>query len=479
MKNSFSNAVFLLSLLLTVMTCVSCSDEEKFTSSPSHPLTFSEDTLKFDTVFTTIGSSTQWLKVFNPNSDGVRLSNISLASGGKSGFYMNVDGQSGTNFSNVEIAHKDSIFIFVEVNVDPTDEDSPVLIEDSILFVHENGMKQYVNLIAYGQDVIIMDHVCFDTDTTLAASRPYLVYDSLVVAPGHTLTLSEGTSLYFHSRASLIVHGTLISNGSLERPVVMRGDRLDRMFDYLPYDRLDAQWGGVWLTKESTGNVINYTDIHSGSYGIRCEESGFDDYKLFMTNSTIHNVAGPGLCLNYCSTYVANSQISNANTYCVDIFGGYARFEQCTIAQFYPWKEHDGAVRFYNMRNDTIADLHQAAFYNCYVTGSHEDEIFGENVNSSNYGEVLFNYHFENSVLATVIAEDDTNFVSCTIDTLEHHADNFRTIDTDNYIYDFRLDTLSVARGKASDKFLTDYPTDRLGIQRQAGSVDAGCYQFQ
>ena len=478
MKNPRLTIRYFLSLLVAAMLFVACSDEETYTSSPASPLQFSEDTLKFDTVFTAIGSSTQWLKVFNPNTDGVRLATISLASGGRSGFYINVDGQSGNVFNNVEIAHKDSIFIFVEVNVDPTDDDSPVLIEDSIVFTHQSGARQYVQLRAYGQDVIILRQVCFDRDTTLAATRPFLIYDSLVVARGSTLTLSEGTNLYFHSKASLNVHGTLLSQGSLERPVMMRGDRLDRMFDYLPYDRLDSQWGGVWFAKESTGNVLDYTDIHSGSYGIYCEESSFDDYKLTMTNSIVHNVAGAGLSLNLCRVYVANSQISNANSYCIDMLGGYADFVHCTIAQFYPWKEYAGAVRLTNTRNDTITDLHRAAFYNCYITGAQEDEIYGQRAAESQFTDVEFNYHFENCVLATVIAEDDTNFVACTLDTLEHHADNFRTIDTDNYIYDFRLDSASVARSKASDRYLDSYPTDRYGVERKSGTVDAGCYQF-
>ena len=478
MKKTSNPFIYIASLMVALMFFVGCSDEESYTSSPASPLKFSEDTLKFDTVFTNIGSSTQWLKVFNPNSDGVRLNSISLASGGRSGFYINVDGQSGTAFTNVEIAHKDSIFVFVEVNVDPTNEDSPVLIEDSIVFTHQNGARQYVHLLAYGQDVIILDHICFENDTTLAATRPFLIYDSLVVASGCTLTLAEGTNLYFHAKASLLVHGSLHSEGSLEHPVVMRGDRLDRMFDYLPYDRLDAQWGGVWLAPESTDNIIDFTDIHSGSYGIYCNGTESEQRQLTLTNSTIHNVAGSGLSLNLCTAFVANCQISNANLYCIDILGGYADFVHCTIAQFYPWKQYGAALKLTNTRNDTIVDLHRAAFYNCYVTGGQEDEIYGEKASESQYTDVLFNYHFENCVLATVIAEDDTNFVACTLDTLEHHADNFHTIDTENYIYDFRLDSASVARSKASDSFLDRYPTDRNGVERKPGNVDAGCFQY-
>lgn len=478
MKKSLSYIRYAVLSLVVAMVFAACSDEESFTSSPAKQLQFSEDTISFDTVFTAMGSSTQWLKVFNPNSEGVRLSSVRLASGGESGFYINVDGQSGTEFRNVEIAHKDSIFIFVEVNVDPTDKDSPVLIEDSIVFTHQSGARQYVQLRAYGQDVIILKDVRFDTDTTLSATRPYLIYDSLVVASGCTLTLPEGANLYFHARTSLIVHGTLLSQGTLEHPIMLRGDRIDRMFDYLPYDRLDSQWGGVWLAPDSKDNVLEFTDIHSGAYGVYCDGKETDDRKLTMTNSTIHNVAGSGLRLNLCTAYVANSQISNASLYCVDILGGYADFVHCTIAQFYPWKEYAGAVMMTNTRNDTIVDLHRASFFNCYITGRQEDEIFGQRAADSEYAKVEFNYHFENCVLATVIADDDTNFVACTLDTLEHHADNFRTIDIENYIYDFRLDSLSVARGRASDGYLLDYPTDRYGVERKAGSVDAGCYQY-
>ena len=479
MKIKFLIKLFSVILITGLGTLTSCSDEETYTNSPNLSLVFSQDTLTFDTVFTDIGSSTQWLKVFNPNSDGVRISNIKLASEGKSGFYINVDGQSGLSFDNVDIAHKDSVFVFVEVKVDPTDNDSPVLIEDSIVFSFQNGVHQCVHLIAYGQDVIILDGIVVNNDTNLTSNRPYLIYDSLVVTEGCTLTLEEGTKLYFHSKTSLIVHGTLHSKGTLEKPVMMRGDRLDHMFDYLPYDRLDAQWGGVYISKTSNNNILDYTDIHSGSYGIYCDGTDEEQCKITLTNSIIHNVAGSGLRLTCCKAYVANSQISNAKSYCVDILGGTSEFIHCTIAQFYPWKQYEAAVLFSNTRNDSIVDLHNVSFHNCYITGAQEDEIYGKKAGESEFSDALFNYHFENCVLATVIDESDTNFISCTLDTLENHGDNFRMIDTENYIYDFRLDSASVARSKSSEQYIDLYPNDRSGIARQRGNIDAGCYQFQ
>lgn len=56
----------------------------------------------------------------------------------------------------------------------------------------------------------------------------------------------------------------------------MRGDRTDRMFDYLPYDRVSGQWQGIHLYSSSTQNSISYADIHSTMDGIVCDSAAFD-----------------------------------------------------------------------------------------------------------------------------------------------------------------------------------------------------------
>jgi len=476
--NSLLFAIFVIAAF-SVLSMTACSDDDSFTDSPYARLEFSDDTIMFDTVFTTIGSSTKWLKVFNNNSEGLHLASVSLASGGESGFKINVDGQSGITFPNISIRANDSIFIFVEVNVDPHDEDNPILIEDSIRFMLESGVTQYLYLRAYGQDVIIMRAQNITQDTSLSPQRPYLIYDSLCVSKDAVLTLTAGTRLYFHNNASLMVHGSLVCNGTLEAPVMMRGDRLDRMFSYLPYDRLDKQWGGVHLLEDSHDNVFNFTDIHSGSYGIKAEPSDFESYKLTIANSVLHNVRGTALQLNYCAAYVANSQISNAGEYCVNMTGGYADFVHCTIAQFYHYSQYVAALNFTNFRNDTIYPLYRAHFYNCYITGRMDDEIYGTRIDAEKYPEANFDYLFDHCAIKTVLDPEDQSFISCIADTLEKASDNFKNIDTDNFIYDFRLDTMSVARNAANDDFIEYYPTDRNGIFRRKGYVDAGCYQFE
>lgn len=125
----------LIIILMSVLGIAACTNEESFTVSSGACLEFSTDTVSFDTIFTSIGSSTQRMKVYNRNSKGIRISSAYLASGGTSGFRVNIDGQSGTTFSDVEIYNKDSIYVFVEVTVDPHDSDSPVLVEDSLISI--------------------------------------------------------------------------------------------------------------------------------------------------------------------------------------------------------------------------------------------------------------------------------------------------------------------------------------------------------
>ena len=137
----------LRSLLIVVFTglCLSsmvgCISDD-FTTSPSDILTFSSDTLSFDTVFTDLGTPTARLKVFNKAKKSVNISSIRFASS-ESAFSMNVDGQSGTSFSDVEIRGGDSIFIFIECYIPELDRNTPQLVEDKLQFI-TNGVTQDV-----------------------------------------------------------------------------------------------------------------------------------------------------------------------------------------------------------------------------------------------------------------------------------------------------------------------------------------------
>jgi len=510
-NHRFYGTFFGAMMVLFLGAAVSCSDDdEEFVDSPASNIYFSEDTVRFDTIFTDAGSATKKLIIYNPNNKGVRLSSVRLSSGGSSGFRVNLDGQYNTQFNDVEIFHEDSIFCFIEVTINPHDSDSPILITDSLLFTLSNGVTRRVQLEAYGQDVIRMRNVTIHTDTTLAPTRPIVVFDSLVVDSGATLTIAAGATLCFHKDAGLKVHGRLVCNGTLERPITMRGDRTDKLFPYLPYDRLDSQWEGISLYPESHENVFTFCDIHGGNYGIlapRQMDTNKDKKsdvqsttvidedtvpKYTITNSIIHNVATYAIYLQGTRANIFNSQISNAGYNCVTVIGGTTRFYHCTLAQFYPWDaDHGAALVFTNYVDKTVYPLSLIEFTNCIITGYADDEMFGSRKEDS---DALFNYRFINSLINTVITDEEAvDFPNCRFEPRQkelndmkederpvNRAKQFRLIDTEIYQYDFRLDTLSTARGLGDGNLTPEQCLyDLRGILRPKDQPDAGCYQWE
>jgi len=142
--------LLILSCLVGLMTFQAC-EEQTFDTSSSSKLDFSRDTIRFDTVFTSIGSATRSLKVYNTSEEWVRISDISLGNSDK--FRINVDGVSGTSFSNIDIPPSDSIWLFAEVTVDPDQplSESPFVITETMSF-ETNGQNQSIVIDAWGQN---------------------------------------------------------------------------------------------------------------------------------------------------------------------------------------------------------------------------------------------------------------------------------------------------------------------------------------
>ena len=91
-----------------------CFDDE-FTTSSEHTLTFSTDSVRFDTIFTEQGTATEIFKVYNRHEKSLLITSILLADAENSGFFINVDGTKGPDVYNIEVPARDSIFVFVEI----------------------------------------------------------------------------------------------------------------------------------------------------------------------------------------------------------------------------------------------------------------------------------------------------------------------------------------------------------------------------
>ena len=159
MKEIFAILCCSLCLMLAA-----CSDDDSFTTSPSNILTFSIDTVKMDTVFSTVPSSTHSFWVYNRSGDGIRCTTVRLANGNQTGFRVNVDGEylsptSGYQVHNVVIRDNDSIRVFVELTSPVNGGEGPQLLEDDLIFMLESGREQKVNLNAYTWDALLMKDV--------------------------------------------------------------------------------------------------------------------------------------------------------------------------------------------------------------------------------------------------------------------------------------------------------------------------------
>ncbi len=291
--------------------------------------------------------------------------------------------------------------------------------------------------------------------------------------------------LYFHPGTGLTVHGTLVAQGTLNAPVQLRGDRMGYMFSHQPYDRIPGQWGGVTFTTESYDNKLEYCDIHSGTFGLRCDSSATDREKLRLENSIVHNVSGDALYARSSKIFIGNSQITNAGGNCVTIFGGDNTFVHCTIANFYTFTGGRGvALSYSNVDGTSRLPLQAATFLNCLITGYSSDEIMG--TQSDRYKDDAFNFLFRNCLLDTPEVTDD-HIVNCLWDNDKDGHEVWRetnfspAFDLEQLIFTFVPGNRSQAVNRPDAEITaTYYPTDRNARDRLNGmGPDMGCYEAE
>ncbi len=248
-------AVLLVILCISV-GLVSCK-KDSFITSPDANLSVNTDTLKFDTVFVTAGSVTKSFKIINDNDQKILLSSVRLMGGISSVFKINVDGTPGPELDNIEIAANDSIYVFAQVNVDPSTSGLPFILSDSIE-LNYNGNKRFVQLQAWGQNAHFLRNTDITTNATWNNDLPYVILGYLHVAAGKQLLINNGCRIYVHADAPILVDGSLqVSGGSdSAHRVYFQGDRLDD-----PYRDYPASWPGIFFSASSQDNVFQYAVI--------------------------------------------------------------------------------------------------------------------------------------------------------------------------------------------------------------------------
>lgn len=414
--------ILLFSLILSALL-VSCSDDDKFLSDPSSILSFSVDSLAMDTVFVSTSTRTYDFWVYNRGDAGIRIREVRLDHPSKAGFRVNVDGNYVDSVAyDFEIRKGDSLRVFVELTAPDVQEDTPQRIEDFLIFALENGREQPMKLSAYSWKAIIYkDELVVNEDMVIDEQRPLVFMKGIVVNDGATLSLSNA-HLYFHDKAGIEVFGTLTADNTL-----FRGDRLDRMFPYLPYDRVSGQWKGIFIHPYSKDNVFQDCEVRSSCAGISCGSQS----SLTLLRCTIHNCKGPGLELNESSATIDNCRITNTLGDCLNVIGSLVYINHTTLAQFYPFSADRGVALRFDAASILVCD-------NTLVTGYEEDVIMGEGTNFS----------FTNCILRTIAPSDTEEFEHVIWESPKDEIQgekHFVTFDTENLIYNFTIKEISPA----------------------------------
>lgn len=462
MKNSF------LFLILSIFYLSSCLND-RLETSPDISLHFSTDSVVFDTIFSGIGSATRRFKVYNPSDKKIRISEIWLGKKDASKYRLNIDGLPVNELSNVEIAGKDSMYIFVELTIN-TNEDM-LLEQDSIIFL-TNGNQQDIKLLAWGQDVHFINAQIVATDTW-TNDKPYLIYNSMLIDTNQTLTLEAGTHLYFHRGSRLYVAGTLIINGTLEEPVVLEGDRLEHMYFDVP-----GQWNGIWLMNGSKHNNFNYAEIKNAIIGIQVDTlADLNIPTLTISNSKIEHHSYAGIYAQGTTIKAFNTLIADCGYYALALtIGGSYEFYHCTIANYWQntFRNSPSLVlnNYYEYEGQTIIrSIDKALFANSIIYGNKKTEL-GFDKNPSG----ILNYTFDHCLIkiSDDTQRDENNFINVIY--------NQDPLFVNSDIYNYELDTLSPAVDKADINYINSYPTnlsmDIKGFERLLNQkADIGAFE--
>lgn len=493
----------LLATTLLLLALTACRKEDKFTTSSSDKLEFSVDTLRFDTVFTELGSDTRYIRVYNRHNESIRISKIQITGNQQSKFNLNVDGIPGEEHEDVVIYPHDSIYVFVEVKINPDEplSSSPFFVYDSIRF-ETNGNVQHVTLEAFGQNANYIPNRWSKDSITLFSCgggevvwddpKPYVIY-GVVAFNDCTLTIPAGARIHVHGglsrtidptsmetviynsgRLFFLENGKLNVQGTAENPVIIEGDRLEEDFK-----NADGQWTGIIFGAGSNGHKIEHATIKNSLFGLYVDSTA----ELTMKNVQVYNTSGVGLFAYHSNVTAENCLFYNNGTHCVQLaYGGNYDFKYCTLANY----GTDAAAL--NMGNGICLDEFcsetrvyplESSLTNCIIYGSKRDEILMNDLSfTQGMNPLNFSYQFDHCIVKVdQLTDAETGFPDffshCTACLTPSSQDAlFADVNEDDY----QLDTLSVAEQKAIP--IPNILIDLAGENRDPVMPDLGCYEY-
>jgi len=462
------NLFLLVAFVLLLFSC----RKESFTTNAAAQLRTSVDSLHFDTVFTTAGSTSQYFKIVNDNNKGIHLSSVRLAGGAASPFKINVDGIVRPQVNNADVLANDSLYVYVTVSINPTAQNLPFVVRDSIE-IDYNGNKKWVQLDAFGQNAHFLRNRKITGTEVWNNDLPYVILGSLTVDTTATLIVNKGCKVYMHADAPFIVNGSLQVNGEKydSTRVVFSGDRLDD-----PYRTFPASYPGLIFTASSKNNAINYGIIKNAYQAVVVAGASASNPKLALNETIIDNAYDIGLLGLNTSINARNVLISNCGKNLFLAGGGVYDFKHCTVASFSnDYIQHKNPVfvltNYITQGNSVTANSLSASFTNCIFWGEQngfvKDEAFVDAKNLT--PSITFN-----KVLWRV--QNTPSFSGLAINGAINQNPLFDSVSTAERYYSFRLKNGSPAINAGIN---ANVPLDLDGKPRPVGAPDLGAYEKQ
>jgi hypothetical protein len=447
-------------VFLIVAGCLAC---DPLANPVSGRIEFSSDTVSFDTVFSGVGSATREFRAINRGKEPVLIDRIWLAGGEASPFRLNINGVPSTEADNLLLAQGDSLFVFVEVTVDPTGEDSPVAVIDSVVFMSGSYVSRVI-LEAWGQEIRLVEGDIYG-NVTWSEGRPYVIRGSLFIDTTAVLTMEPGTRVYFHYDAGMTVAGALRALGTAEKPVLMATDRIEKEYTDVP-----GRWKGLLFLDCSRGNRLQFTEVRNAAEAVRISGSeGSQPDVTFHGARLMHNSVA-SLVAHHADVSAVNSLFAHSGFSTVSLTGGGSgSFIHCTVMNRWEYGYRTEPAMFIGRGDGTLPDV---TVLNSVLSGTLNNEI----IIDADRAEAAGSFRADSSMIR--------------IDTLAadwFSSPLFRDVFTtgtlqfiDETAWDYRPDTLSPLLDIAGREEAVAWPYDIRQMPRPSGDgPDIGAFERQ
>lgn len=461
---------FVFTLLLVSALFTSGCRKDIFSTKGT--LSFSTDTLSFDTVFTSLPSTTKAFKIFNKEKRAIKISSIRLLElQSDASFRLNVDGVAGKSFTDVEILAHDSLYVFVETTVkNPLNPNNPFVINDAVEFV-TNGVTQKVVLAVWGQDAYYHkgEIYRFGENVTWKNDKPHVILQSsfpgVGVDSGATLNIESGTKIFVGNNAGLWVYGTLNAMASSwSDSIVFRGLRLESYYKEKP-----AQWWGIIYGRNKDAQIaklnLQRVVVNETFFGIADEfifNASFQQQVLPINLADYTIATAPEISLKQCivknaqntALFALNAKVDAEN--CIFhtagsnvaalALGGEYKLTHCTIFNNGgKYLEHKQEALLIADKIASEGTLYSAAL-NADIVNS---VVYGSLDNEFRFADDNDKIRFENCVLK--LKQDTANkYASRFIDCKFNAEPKFKNVSENNFTPSDSLNSPLIDAGKAT-----------------------------